>query len=49
MSSVFRSVNLYGLTGGAKLKGEHLSGSGAVSTRLSILSLALLYAIGYRF
>jgi long-subunit fatty acid transport protein len=69
VSSVFRSVNLYGLTAGAKLKGEHLSGSlglgvswgqsdefllgspgaGAVSTRLSILSLALLYAIAYRF
>ena len=26
-SSVFRSVNLYGLTAGAKLKGDHLSGS----------------------
>ena len=69
VSSVFRSVNLYGLTAGAKLKGEHLSGSlglgvswgqsdefllgspgaGAVSTRLSVLTLALLYAIAYRF
>jgi len=68
-SSVFRSVNLYGLTGGAKLKGDHLSGSlglglswgssddfllgspgaGAVSTRLSILTVSLLYAIAYRF
>ena len=68
-SSIFRSVNLYGLTAGAKLKGDHLSGSlglgmswgksddfllgtpgaGSVSTRLSILSLALLYAIAYRF
>jgi len=68
-SDIFRSVNLYGLTGGAKLKGDHLSGSlglgiswgssddfvlgesgsGAPSTRLSILSVALLYAIAYRF
>ncbi len=68
-SGVFRSVDLYGLTGGAKLKGDHLSGSlglgcswgrsddfqlgpagsGAVSTRLSILTVSLLYAIAYRF
>ena len=68
-SNVFRSVNLYGLTGGAKLKGDHLSGSlglgmswgssddfplgtpgvGVVSTRLSILTVSLLYAIAYRF
>ncbi len=68
-SNVFRSVNLYGLTGGAKLKGDHLSGSlglglswgssddfalgspgsGAVATRLSIVTVALLYAIAYRF
>ncbi len=68
-SDVFRSVNLYGLTAGAKMKGEHLSGSlglglswgssddfllgapgaGAVTTRLSILTVSLLYAIAYRF
>jgi long-subunit fatty acid transport protein len=68
-SGVFRSVNLYGLTAGAKLKGDHLSGSlglgaswgrsddfllgtpgsGAVTTRLSILTVSLLYAIAYRF
>lgn len=69
-SNVFRSVDLYGLTAGAKLKGDHLSGSlglglswgssddfllgapgtaGAVSTRLSIVSVSLLYAIAYRF
>jgi long-subunit fatty acid transport protein len=70
-SNVFRSVNLYGLTAGAKLKGEHLSGSlglgfcwgssddfllgepgspiPPVTTRLSILSVSLLYAIAYRF
>ncbi len=68
-SGVFRSVNLYGLTAGAKLKGENLSGSlglgaswgnsddfllgtpgtGAVTTRLSILTVSLLYAIAYRF
>ena len=68
-SNIFRSVNLYGLTAGAKLKGDHLSGSlglglswGSsddfllgepggigVSTRLSIVSLSLLYALAYRF
>ena len=69
-SDIFRSVNLYGLTGGAKLKGDHLSGSLGLghllgelgrlrarrapdrappSTRLSILSVSLLYAIAYRF
>lgn len=70
-SRVFRSVDLYGLTAGAKLKGDHLSGSlglgvcwgssddfllgtpgspyPPVATRLSILSLSLLYAIAYRF
>jgi long-subunit fatty acid transport protein len=68
-TDIFRSVNLYGLTAGAKLKGEHLSGSlglglswgssddfvlgdqagATVSTRLSILSVSLLYAIAYRF
>jgi long-subunit fatty acid transport protein len=68
-SGVFRSVNLYGLTAGAKLKGDNLSGSlglgaswgrsddfllgtpgvGAVTTRLSILTVSLLYAIAYRF
>jgi long-subunit fatty acid transport protein len=68
-TDLFRSVNLYGLTAGTKLKGDHLSGSlglgiswgssddfllgdpggTTVSTRLSILSVALLYAIAYRF
>jgi long-subunit fatty acid transport protein len=68
-TDIFRSVNLYGLTAGAKLKGEHLSGSlglglswgssddfvlgdpggATVSTRLSVLSVSLLYAIAYRF
>ncbi len=68
-TDIFRSVNLYGLTAGAKLKGDHLSGSlgvglswgrsddfvlgdpngTAVSTRLSIFSISLLYAIAYRF
>lgn len=68
-TNVFRSVNLYGITAGAKLKGDHLSGSlgmgltwgssndfplsdsGSVSfsTRLSILTVSLLYAIAYRF
>lgn len=68
-TNVFRSVNLYGLTAGAKLKGEHLSGSLglgltwgssndfplgdpgslAFTTRLSILTVSLLYAIAYRF
>ncbi len=71
-TDIFRSVNLYGLTAGAKLKGDHLSGSlglgfswgssddfllgdpkappgMAVTTRLSIMSISLLYAIAYRF
>ena len=68
-TNVFRSVNLYGLTAGAKLKGDHLSGSLGLgltwgssndfpsatpdsvpfSTRLSILTVSLLYAIAYRF
>jgi long-subunit fatty acid transport protein len=69
-TDVFRSVNLFGLTAGAKLKGEHLSGSlgvglcwgtsddfllgapggsATVSTRLSVFSVALLYALAYRF
>ena len=68
-TDAFRSVNLYGLTAGAKLKGDHLSGSlglgltwgsssnfplsdsGTVpfSSRLSILTVSLLYAIAYRF
>ncbi len=67
--NVFRSVNLYGLTAGAKLKGDHLSGSlglglcygssgdfllgvpggAGITTRLSVLSVSLLYAIAYRF
>ena len=68
-TDIFRSVNLYGFTAGAKLKGDHLSGSlglgmswgssddfvlgdpggTTVSTRLSILSISLLYALAYRF
>jgi long-subunit fatty acid transport protein len=68
-TNVFRSVDLYGLTAGAKLKGDHLSGSlglglswgssndfqlgepggPQLSTRLSIMSISLLYAIAYRF
>jgi long-subunit fatty acid transport protein len=70
MTDIFRSVSLYGLTAGAKLKGDHLSGSlgvgmawgssddftlgaagggSTVSTRLSIFSVSLLYALAYRF
>ncbi len=69
ITNVFRSVNLFGLTAGAKLKGEHLSGSLGLGfswgssqnfdigqsvaaeggTRLSILSITLLYALAYRF
>jgi long-subunit fatty acid transport protein len=70
-SNIFRSVDLYGLTAGANLKGDHLSGSlgigvcwgssdafllgepgtpyPPVTTRLSILSVSLLYAIAYQF
>jgi long-subunit fatty acid transport protein len=69
-AQLFRSVDLYGATIGAKLKGDHLSGSlgvgfswgdsdnfmlgapgaeGTVTTRLSIRSINLLYAIAYRF
>jgi long-subunit fatty acid transport protein len=68
---LFRSVNMYGITVGAKLRGEHLSGSlglgcswgssdpftfaasvpGAtpLTTRLTVTSLYLLYAVAYRF
>jgi long-subunit fatty acid transport protein len=69
-SNLFRSVNLWGATAGAKLKGTHLSGSlglgfcwgnsddfllgepgapGAITTRLSIRNVSLLYAIAYAF
>jgi long-subunit fatty acid transport protein len=69
-SNLFRSVNLWGATAGAKLKGAHLSGSlglgfcwgnsddfllgapgepGAITTRLAIRNVSLLYAIAYTF
>jgi long-subunit fatty acid transport protein len=69
-TELFRTVNLFGATLGAKLKGSHLSGSlglgfswgdsdnfplgapggpGVVTTRLSIRSVSLLYAIAYSF
>jgi long-subunit fatty acid transport protein len=70
-SKLFRSVNLFGATLGAKLQGSHLSGSlglgfswgdsknfelvpqspgePPVTTRLSIRSISLLYAIAYNF
>jgi long-subunit fatty acid transport protein len=70
-SSLFRSVNLFGATLGAKLTGAHLSGSlglgfswgdsknfelapqgpgePPVTTRLSIRTISLLYAIAYNF
>jgi long-subunit fatty acid transport protein len=67
---VFRSVDMYGVTVGAKVRGDHLSGSlgfgytwgssppftfgdpvagTPITTRLSITSLSLLYAIAYKF
>jgi len=68
---LFRSVNMYGITAGAKVRLDHLSGSlgfgyswgssapftfGAnvdgsppISTKLTITSLYLLYAVAYRF
>ena len=67
---LFRTVNFFGATLGAKLRGDHLAGSlglgfswgdsknfpvgtqgdpEAVTTRLSIRSLSLLYAISYTF
>jgi len=66
----FRAVNMYGFTTGARLAGEHLSGSlgfalnwgssnqftvgdpstgQTTTTRLSIVSYYLLYAIAYKF
>jgi long-subunit fatty acid transport protein len=68
--NLFRTVNFYGATLGAKLRGDHLAGSlglgfswgdsenfrvgaqgdpEAVTTRLSIRSLSLLYAVTYTF
>jgi long-subunit fatty acid transport protein len=68
---LFRSVNMYGFTLGAKLRGDHLSGSlgvgyswgssapftfnanvpgtSTITTRLTISSIYLLYAVAYRF
>jgi long-subunit fatty acid transport protein len=67
---VFRSVDMYGITVGAKVRGDHLSGSlgfgytwgssppftfgdpvagTPITTRLTITSLSLLYAVAYKF
>jgi long-subunit fatty acid transport protein len=68
-ANLFRSVNMYGITAGAKVRGDHLSGSfglgyswgssdpfqfGGVAgtpttTKLTITSLSLLYAVAYKF
>jgi long-subunit fatty acid transport protein len=69
-ANLFRSVDMYGITAGAKVRGDHLSGSfglgyswgssppfqfgetisGApVTTKLTITSLSLLYAVAYKF
>jgi long-subunit fatty acid transport protein len=66
---LFRSVNMYGITVGAKARMEHLSGSvgigyawgssnpfqfgdpvtgNPITTRLTITSMSLLYAVAYR-
>jgi len=68
--SLFRHLTMYGATLGAKVAGEHLSGSfgfgynwgtsstfsfpdittgNVISTRLSVKSFQLLYAIAYKF
>ncbi len=68
--NLFRSVDMYGITVGAKLRGEHLSGSlgfgyswgssqpfqfgdpvngTPITTRLTVTSLSLLYAVAYKF
>ena len=67
---VFRSVDMYGVTLGAKVRGDHLSGSlglgyawgssrpfdfgdsvtgTPITTRLTVTSLSLLYAVAYKF
>ncbi|MGA8892889.1 MAG: hypothetical protein WB493_15080 [Anaeromyxobacteraceae bacterium] len=67
---IFRSVDMYGVTLGAKLRGDHLSGSlglgyswgssrpfefadpvtgTPITSRLTVRSLSLLYAISYAF
>src|SRR5512137_138523 len=69
-ANLFRSVDMYGITAGAKVRGEHLSGSFGlgyswgsspqfafndtvtgtpITTRLTITSLSLLYAVAYKF
>ena len=68
--NLFRSVDMYGLTAGAKVRGDHLSASlgfgyswgssqnfsfgdsitgTPITTRLTITSLSLLYAVAYKF
>ena len=68
--NLFRSVDMYGITVGAKLRGDHLSGSlgfgyswgssqpfqfgdpvggELITTRLTVTSLSLLYAVAYKF
>jgi long-subunit fatty acid transport protein len=67
---LFRSVDMYGITVGAKVRGDHLSGSfglgyswgssnpfqfgdsitgNPITTKLTITSLSLLYAVAYKF
>jgi long-subunit fatty acid transport protein len=69
-ANLFRSVDMYGITLGAKVRGDHLSGSFGlgyswgssqpfqfgdagtgtpITTRLTITSLSLLYAVAYKF
>jgi long-subunit fatty acid transport protein len=68
--ALFRSVDMYGITVGAKVRGDHLSGSfglgyswgssqpfqfgdpvggSPITTKLTITSLSLLYAVAYKF
>jgi long-subunit fatty acid transport protein len=69
-AALFRSVDMYGITVGAKVRGDHLSGSlgfgyawgssqnfefddtvtgNPITTRLTVTSLSLLYAVAYKF
>jgi long-subunit fatty acid transport protein len=69
-ANLFRSVDMYGITAGAKVRGDHLSGSfgfgyswgssppfqfgdtvtgNPITTRLTVTSLSLLYAVAYKF
>jgi long-subunit fatty acid transport protein len=69
-AALFRSVDMYGITAGAKVRSDHLSGSFGlgyswgssqpfqfgdpvsgtpVTTRLTVTSLSLLYAVAYKF